>query len=328
MINPLELMRAVRLITDVCIEVSPGESVLCIADSQERMEIVTLIAAECEARGAEATVALIAPRKHHHHEPPALLAAAMEKADIIIVMTFGVLVHTKARKRATAAGARMALMGEVDAEYLAGFDLTRDDLLKVRFQTEELARRLTAARTARLTTKAGTDLTMSLEGRTAVGLVPFGAKGTFFGVPGYAEAACAPVEDSVEGVAIVDGTMMGTADIESLIQEPFEIRFERGRLKSISAGRDARRLENLLDTVEDQAKTFAELGVNSNFMVPKKLRGSRLDMSVGGHIHCGLGRNDHIGGKSVAETHLDFLVTWATLVLDGETIIQEGVLKI
>jgi 2,5-dihydroxypyridine 5,6-dioxygenase len=328
MINPMELMRGVRLITDVCLEVAPGESVLCIADSQERMEILSLIAAECEARGAEAAVALIGPRKHHHHEPPRSIAHAMENADILVVMTFGSLVHTQARKRAIASGAKIALMGEVTREFLTSFDLTRDDLLKVRSQTEEITRRLTAAKSARLTTRAGTDLTMSLEGRSAVGLVPFGAKGTFFGVPGYAEAACAPIEDSVDGVAVVDGTMMGTEDLEALVQEPFEMRFKKGRLVSISGGVDARRLENLLGTVEDQARTFAELGVNSNFMVPKKLRGSRLDMAVGGHVHFALGRNDHIGGQSVGETHLDFLVTWATLVLDGETILEDGVLKI
>jgi leucyl aminopeptidase (aminopeptidase T) len=83
----------------------------------------------------------------------------------------------------------------------------------------------------------------------------------------------------VEGVAIVDGTMMGTEDLEALVQEPFEMRFEKGRVVSISGGSDARRLENLLKTLAPQARTFAELGVNSNFIVPKKLRGSRLDMA-------------------------------------------------
>jgi 2,5-dihydroxypyridine 5,6-dioxygenase len=326
--NPLELIRSVRLITDVCLEVAPGENVLCLADREEHMEIMSLVAAECEARGAEAAVVLIPPRKHHHHEPPGPIALAMEKADIVVVMTYGALVHTEARKKATASGVKFALMGEVTREFLTSFDLTREDLLRVRTQTEEIVQRLTSADSARLTTKAGTDLVMSLKGRKAVGLVPFSAKGTFFGVPGYAEAACPPIEDSVEGVAVVDGTMIGTEDLEALVEEPFEIRFEKGRIVTISGGRDAMKLEGLLNTLEDQARTFSELGVNSNFMIPKKLRGSRLDMAVGGHAHMGLGRNDHIGGKSKAETHLDLLVTWATLRLDGELILEDGVLKI
>ncbi len=63
---PLELIQSVRIITDVCLEVAPGEDVLCIADREENMEILTLIAAECKARGAEVGVVLIEPRKNHH----------------------------------------------------------------------------------------------------------------------------------------------------------------------------------------------------------------------------------------------------------------------
>jgi hypothetical protein len=51
-------------------------------------------------------------------------------------------------------------------------------------------------------------------------------------------------------------------------------------------------------------------------------------MAVGGHVHFGIGRNDHIGGNSRAETHLDFLVTWATLILDGKPILEDGNFKI
>ncbi len=328
MVNSLDVMRGVRLITDVCLEVKQGESVLCIADRQEFFEIQTLVAAQCEARGAEVAVVLIEPRKHHHHEPPPAVAHAMTKADTLIIMTFGSLVHTQARKDAIAAGAKIALMGEVTTEFLMSFNLTREQLLEVRRQTEAIKTALTGARSARLTSRAGTDLTMSLEGRTGIGLVPFGEKGTFFGVPGYAEAACPPIEDSVEGIAVVEGAMMGTPELESLVQEPFTMKFKKGRLAELSGGRDARRLELAMAPMEDQVKTFSELGVNSNFFVEKRLRGSRLDMAVGGHVHFALGRNDHIGGKSVAENHLDFLVMYATLVLDGKTILEEGVLKI
>ncbi len=326
--NPLELIRCVRLITDVCLEVAPGETVFCVADSEESRDILTLVAAQAALRGAQTAVAMIEPRRHHHHEPPEPVAAGMEKADIVVVMAHGGLVHTQARKRATAAGVKYALMSDMSKEYMIAFNLEPEDLRKVRSQTEELERRLTQADSAHLTTKAGTDVAMSLKGRTGVGLVPFAAKGTFFGVPGYAEAACPPIEDSAEGVLVVDGTMIGTEDLESPVEEPFEVRFKKGRIAGMSGGRAARRLESVLNSVEDQARTVAELGVNSNFMLPKKLWGTRMDMATGGHMHIGLGRNDHIGGPSRADTHLDLLFTYATLRLDGELIIEDGVLKI
>jgi leucyl aminopeptidase (aminopeptidase T) len=325
---PLEVMQGVRLITDVCLEIAPGEDVLCVADREENMEILSLIAAECRARGAEAGVVLIGPRKHHHHEPPRSVARAMREADVVIAMTFGSLVHTKARKEATDAGVTFALMGEVTREYLTRFDLTREDLLKVRAVTEKIVQSLTSASSARLTTRAGTNLSMSLKGRNGIPLVPFRKKGSFFGVPGYAEAACPPIEDSVEGVAVIDGTMIGTADLEGVVEEPFEITFEKGRIVKISEGRDARRLKSLLDSVGEEARQFAELGVNSNPLAPRKFTGGRLDMAIAGHVHLGLGRNDMIGGNSRGENHLDVQVTWATLLLDGNPILEDGNLKI
>lgn len=323
---PLELIQSVRLITDVCLEVAPGEDVLCTADGEEKMDVMTLIAAECRAKGADVALVLLEPRKQHYHEPPRSIARAMREADVVI--TYGELMHTKARKEACAAGVKFAALGGATKEYLARLNITREDLLEVRALTEKIAERLSAASSARLTNRAGTDLRMSLEGRKGIALLPFGKKGTFCVVPAYAEAPCAPIEDSVEGVAVVDGTMVGEANLQGLIEEPFEIYFEKGRIVKISEGKDGRRLKRLLDTLEDEARTFAELGVNSNHKIPKRLTGTRIDNAIAGHVHFGLGRNDHIGGNSRAETHLDFLVPWATLYLDGNTILEDGNLKI
>lgn len=48
-----ELIQIAKLITDVCLEIAPGENVLCITDGEEKMDVITLIAAECKMRGAE-----------------------------------------------------------------------------------------------------------------------------------------------------------------------------------------------------------------------------------------------------------------------------------
>jgi leucyl aminopeptidase (aminopeptidase T) len=326
--NPLEMIKTVRLITDVCLEVAPGENVLCIADEEQSMEIVSLIAAECKAKGAEVAVVLLDPRMHHHHEPPRTIARAMQEADVVITMAFGTLMHTKARRDACAQGVKFATLGGATKEFLTRLNLTREDLLEVRALTERIAERLTQASSAHLKTRAGTDLLMSLEGRSGVALVPFGKKGSFCVLPAVAEAPCAPIEDSVEGVAVIDGTMVGAGNFEGLVNEPFQIFFEKGKIVKISGGRDARRLENLLDSLEEEARTFAELGVNSNHKISKRLTGTRIDNSIAGHIHLGLGRNDHIGGKSKGDSHLDVLVTWATLILDGAFILEDGTLKI
>ena len=325
---PIELIQSVRLITDVCLEVGPGENVLCIVDREENMEVGTLIAAECMARGAEAAVVLIEPRKQSYHEPPRSIARAMKEAVVVITMALGNLMHTKARKEACAAGVKYATITVANKEHLSRLNLTKEDLLEVRALTEKIVERLTLASSAHLTTRAGTDLRMSLEGRSGVGLVPFGKKGSFCSLPAYAEGACAPIEDSVEGLVVVDGSMAGEPKILGLVEEPFEIRFEKGRVVRISEGKDARKLKDLLETSGGEVRTFAELGINSNHKVSKKLTGTKFDNAIAGHVHFGLGRNDHIGGNSRGNIHLDLLVTWATLLLDGNIILEDGNLKI
>ncbi len=326
---PLELVQSARLITDVCLEVASGENVLCIADGEEKFDVMNLIAAECKMRGAEVAVILIEPRKHYYQEPPRSVARAMKEADVVITMTSsGNLFHTEARKEACNAGVKFASLGGATKEYLARFDLTGDDLLEVRLLTERIAHRLTAASSAHLTTRAGTDLCMSLDGRKGLAFAPFASKGSFCLLPDYAEAPCAPVENSVEGVAVIDGTMVGASEIEGLVDEAFKVHFEKGRIVKISEGKDARRLKSLLDTLSGEAQTFAELGVNSNFRIQKRLTGTRRDMAIAGHVHLGLGRNDHIGGKSRGKNHLDLLVTWATLLLDGKPILEDGSFKL
>jgi leucyl aminopeptidase (aminopeptidase T) len=326
--NALELIQSIRLITDVCLEIAPGEDVLCIADREENLEILTLVAAECKARGAEVGVVLIEPRKHHHHEPPRSVARAMQEADVVIAMTFGSLAHTKARRDATDAGVKVALMGENTRESLSNIKLGREDLLEVRAVTQKIVERLSSSSSAQLITRAGTNLSMSLKGRKGVGLVPFGEKGTFFGVPVYAEAACPPIEDSVEGVAVIDGTMVGMAEIEGIVEDPFEITLEKGRLVKISGGRSAKKLEILLDTLGEDGRQLAELGVNSNHLIDNKFIGGRLDLAIAGNVHLGFGRNDMIGGNSKVECHFDLGLCYATLLLDGKPILQDGKLKI
>jgi len=320
----LELVQSIRMITDVCVEIDRGQSVLCIADSMENMDVMTLIAAEYKAKGAEVSTVLIEPRRDRHHEPPKVVSDAMKKVDVVIVMVFGSMIHTRARKEACAAGVKYATIAGMNKEYLSKLNLSRADLMEVRDLTNRISDLLSNATEARLTTEAGTDLRMSLSGRKGVSVLPFAEKGQFCVPPCYAESACAPIEDSAEGTVVVDGTMKGPADFEGLVETPFKISVHQGMIAEISAEKDGRRLENLLNSLAGATRTIAELGVNSNHKIPRKLIGTHIDNAIAGHVHLGLGRNDHIGGKSKTDVHMDLLITNATLSLDDTVMIRNG----
>jgi leucyl aminopeptidase (aminopeptidase T) len=299
------------------------------------MEMLTLLAGGCKTKGAEATVMLIDPKKQDHMdyvgpEPPRPVALAMRESDVIITMGARSLLQSEATKEALAAGARFATLGPSTPAYLAGLSFTEKDLKEVLALSDKIAQHLTAASRAHLTTKAGTDLRMSLEGRNGIALVPVAKRGTKCVIPYYAEATCAPVEDSVEGVAVVDGTMIGEADLVGLVQDPFEIHFKKGRIVKITEGRDANRLKDFLDAhpLGKEAQTFGEFGINSNHKIPKKLTGNRTDDVIAGNVHLGLGRNDHIGGNSRVKLHLDVMVTRTTVLLDQTPILKDGKLMV
>ena len=86
----------------------------------------------------------------------------------------------------------------------------------------------------------------------------------------------------MEGVAVIDGTMVGMAEIEGLVEDPFEITIEKGRLVNISGGRSGKKLERLLDALGADGRQFAELGVNSNHLIANKFFGGRLDLAIAG----------------------------------------------
>ena len=61
-----------------------------------------------------------------------------------------------------------------------------------------------------VTTAAGTDFHVSIEGRPALEVTPIKQRGQMMGpVPLWAEVAFAAVEDYTHGTAVVDGVMLG-----------------------------------------------------------------------------------------------------------------------
>jgi hypothetical protein len=73
---------------------------------------------------------------------------------------------------------------------------------------------------------------------------------------------------------------------------------------------------------------LAELGIGTSHIIPGFPTGYMVDKGRLGHIHIAFGRNDDIGGKTRCMIHQDSDMTQATIVMDGVTIMENGVLKI
>lgn len=185
-----------------------------------------------------------------------------------------------------------------------------------------LTERLQGARTVHITTPPGTDLHFSVEGRS------WRSDTGLFRTPGWGnlpagEVFIAPVEDSAEGVLVIDASLPGMP-----LAEPVRIVFERGHVVVIEGGAGAAYLEQALKSVEGQpgaewARVIGEFGMGTNSKA--RLQGNVMtDEKVLGTIHVALGRNDMWGGNNSAPIHLDGVVSRPTVRVDGELLIEDG----
>ena len=71
------------------------------------------------------------------------------------------------------------------------------------------------------------------------------------------------------------------------------------------------------------ARVIAEFGIGTN--PSARLQGNIItDEKVAGTIHVAIGRNDFLGGKNIAPTHIDGVVSQPTVWVDGKLLLDKG----
>jgi aminopeptidase len=163
----------------------------------------------------------------------------------------------------------------------------------------------------------GTDLTLSLDGRT--GSVDDG----HVNMPG-GEVFYAPIEDSANGViefgdfpAVFYGTEV----------EGVWLVFEGGRVVDASARVNEEFLLQTLDT-DDGARRLGELGIGCNPGIQRFMKNVGFDEKINGTIHLALGRSyTFIGGTNESSIHWDIvkdLRTSGRMYVDGRVVQEAG----
>ncbi|MCW3992019.1 MAG: leucyl aminopeptidase [Candidatus Bathyarchaeota archaeon] len=317
------MMRGARTILDDCASLRAGEQVLIVTDT-ELIDIGQVLAAAAYERDAEPVMVVIRPRDMDGQEPPAPVAEAMKRADVVLAPVSRSITHTRAVKEAAAAGARILVMTAFTERLMISGGIEADFRAQ-RPVCERLADLFTGADSARLTTPAGTDLAMSIEGRRGNALTcVVDRPGMFSPIPNV-EANVSPVEGSAEGRIVVDASIpyIGIG----LLREPVEMTVERGLITEIRGGHEAEALRRDLEEKGDpNVYNIAELGVGLN---PRsEMTGIMLDdEGVLGSAHIGIGTNITLGGAVKAAVHYDLVLWRPTIELDGEAVLEEGAIR-
>jgi aminopeptidase len=217
----------------------------------------------------------------------------------------------------TPAGAQQAGMSTEDfGEFLRrALFLDRDDPIaaweSLSAHQQALIDRLAAARELRIEGE-GTDLTLSVEGRTWIN--SDGRRNMPSG-----EVFTGPVETSAEGRIRYDVP----SSPRGVEVAGIELEFREGRVVSARADRGDEVLQAMLAT-DDGARVLGEIGIGTNRGVDRPIGSVLVDEKMGGTVHLALGRSyPETGGTNESAIHWDMICDLrhgGRLTADGEPV--------
>lgn len=312
----MALIDGAKTAVTTCMGVKKGEDVLILTDT-EKEEIGEALFAVAQEVKANAMIVKMQPGTRHGEEPPKPVAEMMKFVDVIIAPTQYSVTHTQARKRANRAGARVATMPGIITKMMSSGGMTAD-FKEVEKQVKKLAKILEGAKTVKIQTEVGTDLEVSVEGRNwykDTGICH--KKGEFINLPA-GEVFIAPKEGTANGKLIIDGAFW------EILKDLVIIDVKDGYAKKITG---AKEIAKQVSKRGKEGRNIAEVGIGMN---PKaKIIGNVLeDEKVMGTVHVALGDNSTFGGRCRAGIHIDGIIKSPTLLVDDETIMEKGKLKV
>lgn len=320
--------------------VRPDMRVLVLSDTSHDPRVWQAVLTILADLGADATLALFAPRPADYFDPPEAVAAAMLTTDLNVLVASTGMLHCPANLRAMRADVpAICLDGGMSLEMFQSGAVT-EDLRDMAVMKHHVASRVfgAGARDCRVTSRLGSDLTYRVDGRVFVPPLPGpdfdgskvirfdkaeGREGgsLFFHLFPTGELNVPPVEGSANGRLVIDLTMHHLGRLHT----PIELMVRDGEVVAIDGGADARTLRDHLDAHGDaNAYRFpaeASVGVNRRAIV----RGiQREDKNIFGSMHFGLGTNVDVGGTIESAIHMDGVVLEPTLYVDGAMRIKDG----
>lgn len=313
----MQVLEAAEKALSGCLKISKGEKALVVSDRTDCQVALALYQA-AEKLGAEPVFIKFKPRQNHGEEPPSPVAAAMAASDVIVMPTDKSLSHTNARKNACAKGARVASMPTITMElFLRAMAADYHGIAK---RTKMYGEFLSKGNFVQITSPAGTDLTFSIEGRTAeldTGILD--KPGMSSNLPA-GEAFIAPVEGTAQGILVFDGSLAGVG----LLKEPLVLEVKDGYVqKVVSGGQGKESLERMLKQKPVAARNIGEFGIGTNDKA--QLSGNILeDEKVLGTVHVALGANHTFGGNVEVDFHVDGIILNPTVKIDSKIIMDNG----
>lgn len=199
---------------------------------------------------------------------------------------------------------------------------------ELKARTEASVKRLGDAKSFRFTNREGTDISYAF-GQSYSPLSEYGytdEDGRWDHWPGGLAAHC-PEDSSVNGRVV-----MAVGDIiyplMEFVRQPIEFTVADGFVTGIEGGEHANALRNFMDGYNDpRAYAISHIGWGTNEKCDWILKGIGMDgRAYNGVVLFSLGPNLEFGGDNDSQCHMDLPMRNCTAYIDGEMIIENGIL--
>ncbi len=266
MISETTLIKGARFIVETCMHVEEGEKVVILYD-EEHERHAKVLSGLCFARGAFPALIDMTPYvtagqadTGYPMAPPEHIARAIVDAEVTLIYTnlewANRFAHVPCVKETVDANHRIASIEEGMDRWV----LSQEDISTVSKRCSDLGEIAKGAKSIRVTSPAGTDIRVSIEGRPALVLPPVKQNGIMMSpIPLWTEVAWACVEDKTEGRIIVDGIQLGIG-MPGTLPNPIEWIVKDGKAVEINGGAEAEALKKTIAGVEN-VEIIGEVGV-------------------------------------------------------------------
>jgi leucyl aminopeptidase (aminopeptidase T) len=319
--RPSKMQAATRIALVDYLGLTEDETLLIITDEPLK-DIALDFFDTAKKMGCETILLEMTPRQFNGEEPPDAVAEIMKAVDVVIVPTSRSLTHTKAKREASKLGVRIATMPGITRETL--IRCLAADPKKLVERTQVLFSRMRGMKEVYVETKIGTELTIPIRRRKIIQstgvLRNIGDSGN---LPS-GEVYVAPIEDTVSGTVVFDGSIAGIG----LLNDHVRVEIKKGMIKHISGGKEAKQFEEMLKAVgSDKAFAVGEFGMGTNDAAT--ICGDILeDEKVLGTVHIAFGNNLAMGGHIKVPIHVDGLITKPDVYFDKKQVMKFGKLML
>ncbi len=326
----LEMGKAGYIVVNEMCRVKKGESVIVTVDSAMDIKPVMEVAKAAEAAGGKVLVA-------YHSTPsgygkvadpqlPESLKKAIPAADVWVEFNNQWLLYSTPWIEAMSNGrTRYLFLGGLDPERITRCITKLDMNLQEKFQNKVVELTHNASE-MRVTTPAGTDISFeNVKKRPITNELRADKPGPHFLV---GQIGWAPLEESVNGVIVYDGSFSGGGEADlGILSHPIELVIKKGRITEIKGQEEAKKIENWLKKLDDP-NMYNLAHICYGFNPGAILTGlCTEDERVWGSTEWGNGYQGPMfeGNLPEAVSHADGICLNSTVWLDDELLTKEGV---